>query len=448
MTPEQSLTGMPRGSFLSQVLVTAVANVLMAGLAVLTGILSARLLGPQGRGELAAIQLWPTLLLLLSELGMSDALVYYSAREPRAGLGYLATAVIMALATCVPVMVIAYAAMPLFLATQSWAVISAARGYLFLLPVNALFGLSYHILRGRGDFSAWNAARLIAPIVWLIVLLLGWGLGKHDPRFYAFSYLSLFAMSLMLVLGLVVKRIEGSFRPDVAKVRRLLGYGLACLLSGIPRLISSRLGQVMIAASLPAEMLGLYVASVAWSMMVNPLVSSISTTVSPRVASEGDRDRQCQIFAQASRATVLVSVLVTPGTIVCTPLILPVLFGRSFASAVPIACVLLGGAAIANINDTLGQGLRGFGFPSWAARAESVGAFVSVIVLLLLLGPLGMSGAAVASVMGSASVMFIETVQMTALTGYAPSHILIPTGYDIDFGCRQLHRLLKRSGYS
>jgi O-antigen/teichoic acid export membrane protein len=409
-----------------------------------TGTFVARLLGPQGRGELAAIQLWATLLLFVSELGMSDALVYFSARDPRWGLRYLATALIISLGVCVPVMVMAYAAMPVLLSTQSNDVVAAARVYLLLLPVNVLM-LSSHILRGRGDFRAWNAARLIAPVVWLAVLLSSWGLGLREPRLLAFLYLMLFAVASAPILVLVVRHYGGRLRPEAAKARPLLSYGFACLLSAVPRLFSSRLDQVVIAAFLPAQTLGLYVVAVSWSMLVSPLASSVGSVVSPRVASQGDHDRQRQVFAQASRATVLVSLLVAVGAMACTPLVLPFLFGRSFAPAIPTACILLGATAMTGVNDTLGQGLRGFGRPSSAARAEFAGAIANGGGLWLLLWPLGITGAALASVLGSATIMLIATIQVARITGYRPALILIPTRHDVELGYHRLQSWIART---
>ena len=51
-------------SFLSQTVQTAGANAVITGFGFLTGMLAARLLGPAGRGELAAIQVFPTLSLI------------------------------------------------------------------------------------------------------------------------------------------------------------------------------------------------------------------------------------------------------------------------------------------------------------------------------------------------------------------------------------------------
>ncbi|HKS96706.1 MAG TPA: hypothetical protein VJV74_11335, partial [Terriglobia bacterium] len=47
------------------------------GLGAVTGILTARMLGPQGRGELAALTLWPMTLIFLCSMGLDSALVFH-----------------------------------------------------------------------------------------------------------------------------------------------------------------------------------------------------------------------------------------------------------------------------------------------------------------------------------------------------------------------------------
>src|SRR2546427_12260714 len=69
-------------SLLRPLLGTAGTNFILAALGLLTGVLVARLLGPRGRGELTAIQTWPSVIATASMLGLPDALVYFSAREP------------------------------------------------------------------------------------------------------------------------------------------------------------------------------------------------------------------------------------------------------------------------------------------------------------------------------------------------------------------------------
>ncbi|MCH7540941.1 MAG: hypothetical protein IH999_11195, partial [Proteobacteria bacterium] len=46
-----------------------------------SGILAARLLGPEGRGELAVIILWPSLIAALGALGITESVIYHTANR-------------------------------------------------------------------------------------------------------------------------------------------------------------------------------------------------------------------------------------------------------------------------------------------------------------------------------------------------------------------------------
>ena len=56
---------------------TFLANIALYVLAAATGPLAARLLGPDGRGALAAIQLWPGAIATVAMLGLPDSIAYF-----------------------------------------------------------------------------------------------------------------------------------------------------------------------------------------------------------------------------------------------------------------------------------------------------------------------------------------------------------------------------------
>src|SRR5262249_1651663 len=156
--------------------------ILSAVLGIMTGMLAARLLGPQGRGELAAIQTWPSCIATLAMLGLHDALVYYSAREPRRAGRYLSTAIVLALLTTLPFMATGYLLMPALLSAQKHEVVTAAQWYLLLIPIFALVAMPYHPLRGLNDFALWNTLRLLPNIVWFVILIWTSLLGQAVPQ--------------------------------------------------------------------------------------------------------------------------------------------------------------------------------------------------------------------------------------------------------------------------
>src|SRR6266851_3508043 len=106
------LTGLwPRlrdvSAFGANTLISAAVNVLLAILALVTGVLAARLLGPQGRGELVAIQTWPTLIGTLALLGTGESLVYYTAQEPELAGSCLSSAITLSLLSSAPLGLVA-----------------------------------------------------------------------------------------------------------------------------------------------------------------------------------------------------------------------------------------------------------------------------------------------------------------------------------------------------
>ena len=83
-------------AFAGRVVMTAGTNLVLASLGLVTGILAARLLGPVGRGELAAIQTWPSVMATIAMLGLPEAVVYFSAKEREQSGRYLGSAMVLA----------------------------------------------------------------------------------------------------------------------------------------------------------------------------------------------------------------------------------------------------------------------------------------------------------------------------------------------------------------
>ena len=134
--------------------VTAAANLAIAAMGFCTGIIAARMLGPHGRGELAAIQTTASCIGSFAMIGMPEALVYFTAQKPAQAGRYLGTASGLSLVASAPFMAAAYLAMPLLLHAQGASIVAAARWYLMIAPIWAIVGMMCHPLRGVGDFQA------------------------------------------------------------------------------------------------------------------------------------------------------------------------------------------------------------------------------------------------------------------------------------------------------
>jgi O-antigen/teichoic acid export membrane protein len=429
--------------FVGHMLLTTGTNLLLALSGLVTGTLAARILGPQGRGELAAIQTWPTFIAAIAMLGLPEALVYYCAREPGRAGRYLGSAVSLAVMASSLFMAAGYLAMPIVLSTQLPETIAAARWYLLLVPLYALVGMLFHPLRGRNDLIVWNIVRVTPTMGWLAVLLFAGLTGRASPQFIAAGYLVVLAITFLPVSYAVSRRVPGSFSPDVSKWADMLRYGLASLLSSAPRVLNLRLDQMLMAGLLPAHALGLYVVAVAWSGAVQPMLGALGAVLFPRVASQANPMRQNSLFAQGSRMGIVLSAATAVALMVFTPWAVPALFGVDFSAAIPAALILTVAGAIAGANLVLEEGIRGLGRPLAVMRAELAGLIVTAASLIPLLRSFEIAGAAMATLLGSGAVAVVLVAQARRLTRSSLADLLCPSFKEVQSGWRRMKRLIE-----
>ena len=172
---------------LREAFTTMLAFQLILGfLGFLTSTLAARLLGPAGRGELAAVWSIPNLLAVLGGLGMGEASLYFAAKQPgatrRISMESLRIAVYGAAGTLlVGVAVLEYVIKDPV--TRLSAQLS--------LPVTfavAVFAVCHQPLRALGYSRLWGSYRASIAGAWLFILAAASILGYRNIRGIALIY--------------------------------------------------------------------------------------------------------------------------------------------------------------------------------------------------------------------------------------------------------------------
>ncbi len=417
---------------------TAAANVAITAMGFCTGILTARLLGPHGRGQLAAIQTTPSLVATLAMLGMPEALVYFSAQRPTEAGRYLGTAVTVSLLASIPFVLVAYLLMPLLLHAQATSVVDQARWYLLVAPVYAVVGSTFHPLRGAGQFQAWNALRMGVPLAALSVLAVASLAGRITPGFIAFGNLAGYALLLVPCAWIVVSYLGGPYGIDRRRARPMLAYGLPCMMTGLPQMLNLRLDQIAMAALLSSRELGLYVVAVAWSGGAAPLLNSIGAVLLPAVAASADRQQAAISVSGGVRLTAALAIFTSVALALMTPIAIPMLFGASFRAAIPAALILVPAGGVLGVNFSLQEGIRGLGHPYKVLRAEALGLIVTVISLAALLRPLGILGAALSSLAGYTSVTLFLLISARRIAGTTIRSMVLPRAEEMKRGLGRL----------
>ena len=412
-------------------LMTTGASLLITGIGVCTGILAARLLGPKGRGELAAIQAWPSALASVGLLGSAEALVYFGARERKQRGAYLSACFLIGTFGALVCSIAGFIAMPWLLTAQGPAVIWGARVFLAQIWLYLAIVMPMELLRAAGRFFWWNAFRVWPMVLWAAILVAAWATGIRRAVPLATALVILPWITLFVLAPLVRSEVPKLSLPSRAQLRDVLRYGLPVVGTCVPRLMNFRLDQILMAGLMPPVLLGQYVVACAWSGASTPFVHGLSAVLVPDLAGRTDITSQREVFARASRIAFLVGALIAVVMMATATLGIPFFFGAGFRPAIPAAEILALAGSVAAFNSVLSEGTRGLGRPVPVLRAEILGLVVTVVGLALLLRPFGILGAAVVSLLAYSSTTLWLLIEARAASGVSMLEFTIPQWRDV-----------------
>jgi O-antigen/teichoic acid export membrane protein len=381
---------------------------------VVTGPLLARMLGPDGRGYLAALILWPLVITQLGNLGIPSALTYSIARDSSASRAVARLGLSFALPQALLLM--AFQALWLLLILHGDPHQVRVAGWLTLALVPAMLAQQYGLamLQGHLRLRLFNGLRLLPWSLYAVGVAALFAVGEHAIVAIVGALLAAFLISgsACLLSGLRFSRGDAAASVDR---RFLLSFGLRGLLSSLSAVDVLRPDQVVLALFLSPSALGLYVVGLAFTNLPYFIAKSVGLITFPWVASrpeEADARRMMWslFWLTTGIAVVLVAVLCA-----LAHWLVPFFFGRQFSAAVTVTYIVLPGTVFLSARRVLSEGLKGRGYPLAGTLGELL-ALAWVAVALAVFVPLwGIYGAA-------AALASSYVVSLVMLVGLAARH--------------------------
>jgi len=406
-----------------QVAGTAGCNVVSAAAAGLGGIIVARALGPELRGEYAAVTAWFGVALIAGSMGQPAALCFYVAHDPDNARGYVATSRAMMLVTGTVALAGGILAAPLL--GRGDTTLTMAYRIAFATSIVAFVGASYTFSLQARNLRWWNTVRVSQPALSLACLAVLWRLRLLTLT----SALIVLAVTMILQLGWAYYRCRSAdLAPGHAQtrlVRPLAGYGASQIAAVTPAVLNAQLDQLVLSQVVPAAVLGRYAIAVSFTLLPVPMVSAIGNVAFPRLAARyhlDDATRRMQWLGIAGSACAAAALLVPLALV--APWLVPWVFGHGYAGAVPLLRVLVPAGVLMACNQVTGDVLRGRKHPLAVARAEGLAAVFTVVLLAALLPVVGVYGAAIASTVayGVALAMMLLSLRRLESHGSGPRH--------------------------
>lgn len=358
------------------------------------GILLARLLGPEGRGEYATAVFYVQFLLYIGLFGGLEVVCRHATKlsgEPAERLrrGALRLSLVTGSVTAGVVVLLSAAAMP------------ASKHP--LIPLAALCAISVvgqHVMlimtavdRGAGRFGIYNVRRLIAAAAF--PLLLG-GAACFMTMTVTWACVWFVVASLISVLVCLVgvrRPIRGPAGPPVRQlVRESRPYGLSMLASDM----FERLDLLLVLWLAPFEQQGYYAAMVP---VVYPLIIIPNTLGMFLFNAAAGRRFQVGDVHRVLASSLAVQTVVTIVFLGLIGWVVEWVYGVSFLPAVPYALWLAPASAIRGIAQGLDSYLKGRGRPMAPVAARLASAVVLLVAAAMLYPSQGVLGIAMAAVL-------------------------------------------------
>jgi antigen flippase len=343
-----------------------------------SGIITARLLGPEARGELAILSYYPSLMASILTLGLPYALKYMISKNPEKELEIATVGFRLSLILGIMGAISFALFVPRTLADNSRHLASAVAITCLIAPAMVINPNLYAIHQGLFRFGWVNVMLILTAGGYVFLLLLLWSFKMVSPLQIAVAVLGLQTIIAFLNLW------RFGFTKFRCRVSRQT-YRL-CLIHGLKFFAPTLLTTLFVVAdrailirTTTLEEIGYY--SVAFSLAF-PLTLVIEVFAQVGFVEISSAKEKVTSSALALRRFQMAQVIVVIAALIVWAGIYPIIrfgFGAKFLPAMVVASLLVPAMALRGLTNTLDSSLKANGF-AWP------GAVASLLALFCLVG--------------------------------------------------------------
>ena len=378
---------------------TMAVTMLVLGLNLGTGVITARLLGPDGRGAQAAIGVWVWPILMLFSCGLPTASIYFM-RTSKEELNVTCTSIyILAVVLGIIAVPSGVLSMPFLVGNFGPEIVSSAQLLMIFLPFSMLYMILLSVIRAHDDFAGFNLFRIIQPALTLLMLL---GLVAGE-RLTPLTAAATYSLSGALLLPWLLPRTWRYAKPKLAgawvriwaQMKRLMHYGLRAHGIESVKVFGNIIDSVIVIGMLPAEAVGYYTVAKSVAQSLQQTGGAISLVILPNIA-EKQLQTAIELSMVAGRFAFWSMLLVGGILLLLAPPLLKIVFGEEFVPAADVFRLLISAAVIQIFTETLMQAFIATGRPGSMSVLQMISLAVAIGLLFLLVPAYGAIGAAYA----------------------------------------------------
>jgi O-antigen/teichoic acid export membrane protein len=403
-------------------------GVLVVG--VLTGALTARMLGVTGRGVVASVVVWASAIAYIGDLGGTVAYTYLVSRDRQTLVPLARNAWTLSAGQSLLLIPIGILLVSIGLKDDHTWLYAGMVFVALYVPMNLLTRYYMGLHQGLGDFRSFNMARIALTVPYAILVIGLFVAGSHSVLLILLATIIANICAMCVAFrGLLNRQVfHHKFRPELTK--KTFAYGFRAHIGNLTPIDSLQLDLAIVAAFVGVREAGLYAVASAASNFVRTQGTAIGIVALPRIAEietdHGKANRAGAFF----RLGIVVNVLSAIAIAVLATWLVPLAYGTAFAPATGIIRILMIGIVAASLRQVLGDCLRGAGRPLAGTIAE-ISSWVAVIIGLSVFVPLlGVDGAAIGVSLSYGTALVVLFI-LASRAGMSMRAMLVPKREDL-----------------
>lgn len=411
-------------SFLKQTASTFGTQILLMISGMAAGIIVARLLGPELKGQAALLGLVAQALFMVCSMGMGSAFSYFIARKRFEARQIMTAAMACSVLFGSVGLILFYGTLPLH--RSVWSGIPMQ--LLFLSSILALgyiyTGYISRILVGYGRIYEMNAGDLTRSLVNLLatiafVWIISWGVAGY----LAAQFAALIAQTLLIMWFL-----RRDLRPTPfwreGLVREGFSYGLKSHALLLINFLNYRVDMLLLKHFADDTAVGYYSLAVGMAELMWLVPNAAVAPLFAEVAQSEAADRSVMTLRTVRWSLIFLLVLTVAGILLGRPFI-SLLYGREFLPSFLPFLGLLPGICLFPIFKLLTVDLAARGYPGYGTIASAVALVTNVVANVLLIPKWGTLGAALSTSISYSCMALISLIFFKKNTGFSIGEIII-----------------------
>lgn len=432
--------------FFTQVAVTFFAQIASLGLSLVTGVLTARFLGPEGKGLVALALLVPSVLAVLASAGLGPAAAYLvgSRRAPLAtvsgsgaALALLAGATALASGAALVWTGVLDVLVP---GVPAWLVLLA----IATVPLTVIGEFQGAILQGLGRIATANLVRVAQGIWVLLATVLLVALVRAGPA-GAVSAVVAGACVYLLATSALVRREGGRITPtwNVPAFRAMLSFGLRGHVGTVLQLLNYRFDVFIVNYFLGPVHVGLYTVAVALAELLWFLPNAAGFVIFPK-ASASPSEKMNSFTPRVLKAVLALSAMSAALLAITGRMLIATLYAPAFLAAYEPMLLLLPGVVLLGGAKVVTNELAGRGYPHYNSMMAAAALTITLLGDVLLIPLYGLYGAAATSSIAYGSIFVASLIFRRVVVARTALGVIDRERIQEDGAPRDLHASRRR----